>query len=52
MYYIYIMEYCSDIKKKKIIPFAAIMDATRDSHTKYSQKEKDKYHMILLIPGI
>ena len=24
------------------------MDATRDYHTKWSQKEKDKYHMISL----
>ena len=28
------------------------MDATRDSHIKISQKEKDKYHMIALIRGI
>ena len=28
------------------------MDGTRDSHTKRSQKEKDRYHMILLICGI
>ena len=27
-------------------------DATRDSHTRSSQKEKDKYHMISLISGI
>ena len=27
------MEYCSAIKKNKIMPFASNMDATRDSHT-------------------
>ena len=28
------------------------MDGPRDYHTKWSQKEKDKYHMISLICGI
>ena len=28
------------------------MDGSRDYHTKESQKEKDTYHMILLICGI
>ena len=28
------------------------VDATRDFHSKLSQKEKDKYHMISLICGI
>ena len=28
------------------------MDATREYHTKWSQKEKDKRHMISLICGI
>ena len=28
------------------------MDKARDSHTKRSQKEKDKYHVILLTGGI
>ena len=28
------------------------MDRPRDDHTKGSQKEKDKYHMILLTCGI
>ena len=28
------------------------MDGTRDSYPEWSQKEKDKYHMISLISGI
>ena len=28
------------------------MDGTRDSHTKRSKSEKDKYHMVSLVTGI
>ena len=34
MWYIHTMEYCSAIKKNKIMPFCSNMDGTRDSHTK------------------
>ena len=51
MWYMYTMEYYSAIKNNNII--CSHMDGTRDSHTeRVSQKEKDKYHMISLIPGI
>ena len=45
------MEYYSAIKKQNNA-ICSNMDETRDSHTKWSQKEKDKYHMISLISGI
>ena len=40
------MEYYSAIKKEKTNAICSNMDGTRDSHTKLSQKEKGKYHMI------
>ena len=47
------MEYYSAIKKNEIMPFAATwMDLEIIILTEVSQKEKDKYHMILLIFGI
>ena len=50
MWYIYTMEYHSDIKRNEIMPFAATwMDLKILSEV--SQTEKDKYH-ILLICGI
>ena len=53
MWYIYTMEYYSAIKKNKIIPFAATcMDLEIIIINEVSQKEKGKYHMILLICGI
>ena len=51
--YIYKMEYYSAIKKNEIMPFAATwMDLEIVILSEVSQKEKDKYHMILLICGI
>ena len=44
------MEYYSAIKKNEIMPFAATwMDLEIIILSEVSQKEKDKYHMILLI---
>ena len=42
-----VMEYYSAIKKNDIMPFAATLILSE-----MSQKDKDKYHMILLITGI
>ena len=39
-------------KKEQNNAICSNMDATRDSHTNWSQKEKDKYHMISLIGSI
>ena len=53
MWYIYIMEYYSAIKKKKVMPFAATwMDLEILILSEVSQTEKYKYHMIWLICGI
>ena len=53
MWYIYTMEYYSDIKKNKIMPFAATwMKLETFILSEVSQKEKDKYHMISVISGI
>ena len=52
-WYIYTMEYCSSIKKNKIMPFAATwMQLEMITLSEVSQKEKDNYRMILLICGI
>ena len=49
MWYIYIMEYYSAIKKSEIMPFAATwMDPEIIILSEISQMEKDKYHMISL----
>ena len=48
MWYIYTMEYYSAIKKNEIMPFAATwMDLEIITVSEVSQKEKDKYHMII-----
>ena len=53
MWSIYTMEYYSAIKKNEIIPFAATwMDLKILILREISQREKVKYHMILLICGI
>ena len=53
MWYIYTMEYYSAIKKKKMMPFAATwLDLEIIILSEVSQKQKDKYYMILLICGI
>ena len=53
MWYIYVMEYYSAIKRKKIMPFAVPWRKLELSIlSKISLKEKDKYHMISLICGI
>ena len=50
MWYIYIMEYHSAIKKNEIVPFAATrLDLEIITLSEVNQKEKDKYHMISLI---
>ena len=51
--YIHKMEYYSDIKKSEIMPFLATwMNLVIIILSEVSQKEKDKYHMILLTCGI
>ena len=50
---IYTMEYYLDVKKKKVLPFAAVwMDLENIMLSEISLSEKDKYHMIPLIYGI
>ena len=49
MWYIYIMEYYSAIKKNKIMPFAATwMDLEIVILSEVSQTEKDKYYILSL----
>ena len=53
MWYIYAMEYYSDIKKNKIMPFAATrMKLVTLILSEVSQKENAKYHMTSLLSGI
>ena len=47
------MEYCSAIKKKKILLFAKVwMDLENTMLSEIGQLEEDKYHMISFICGI
>ena len=53
MWYIYMTDYYSAIKKNVIMPFAATcMDLEIIILSEVSQREKDKYHMISFICGI
>jgi len=52
MWYIYIMEYYSTLKNE-IVPFAETwMEPETVIQSEVSQKEKSKYHIILLTCGI
>ena len=47
------MEYYSAIKQNKIMPYVATcMELETLILSEVSQKEKDKYHMILLTSGL
>ena len=53
MWYIYMVEYYSALKKNKIMPIAATwIQIDIIILSEVSQKEKGKYHMISLICGI
>ena len=53
MWYIYTMQYYSATEKDEIMPFAATwMELEALILSEISQKEKDKYHMILLISSV
>ena len=53
MWYIYTMEYYSAIKENDIMPFAVTwMELEILIMSEMSQRDKDKYHIILLITGI
>jgi len=53
MWYIYMMEYYSAIKKNKIMPLAVSwMELETFILSEVSQKEKEIYHMISLTSGI
>ena len=53
IWYIYILENYSVIKRNETMPFAATwMDPEIVILNEVSQKEKNKYHMISLICGI
>ena len=53
MWYIYTMEYYSDIRNNEVMVFSAIwMDLEIIILSEVSQKEKGKYHMISLICGV
>ena len=51
MWYIHTMQYCSDIKKNKIMPFAATR-MKLETLILSEVSQKDKYLMISLIYGI
>ena len=50
---VYIIEYSSAVKKKKVLPFVIVrMDLENIMLSEMSQSEKGKYHMISLLWGI
>ena len=53
MWYIYIMEYYSAIKRNEVGSFAEMwMDLESVIQSKVSQKEKNKYRILMHICGI
>ena len=53
VFYIYIMDYYLALKRNEIMPFAATwIQLEIITLNEVSQKEKGKYHMILLTCGI
>ena len=53
MWYIYTMEYYSAIRRNKIVPFAETwMDLETVIQSEVSQKEKDKYCILMQMCGI
>ena len=53
MWYIHTMEYYSVIKRNDIMPFAETwMDPESVIQSKVSQRQRDKYRIVLLIRGI
>ena len=50
MWYVYTMDYYSDIKKNKIMPFIATwMQLEILTLSEKSQEERDKHHMLSLV---
>ena len=53
MWYIYTMEYYSAIKRNEIGSFVEMwMDLKSDIQSEVSQKQRNKYHMLMHICGI
>ena len=53
VWYVYMVEYYSAIKKNEIMPFAVTsMDLEIVILSEVSQTKRDKYHVILFICGI
>ena len=53
MWYMYTMEYYSTIKRNEIVPFAETwMDLETVIQSEVSQKEKNKYHILMHVCGI